>query len=143
MPVADTVPCDAESCDESEPDQIAPEEIDPDYTLSVVNALFPYNDGTTVGPPVLTLVIENTGTARSPGSVVAVTPRSHLSLVSRVVIPSLAPGERSVVQVPVEMGPDGAPCIAITFAPSTVPTLDEQLRFASANTIGAPTLAGR
>lgn len=142
--VADTLGCDAESCDESTPEEIVPDEIEPDYRLGVVNALFPYNDGTTAGPPLLTLVIENSGTARSPGSIVAVAPRNHLSLVSRLMIPSLAPGERSVVQLPLEIGPDGAPCIAITISPNLTPTLSETLRYASAaSTIGAPRPPGK
>lgn len=127
--VEDTVDapaCDGPTCDEGYDDY-------DDYSsVNVVRALFPYDDGTTTGPPILTLIVRNSGSARSRGSVVAVAPRNHLSMVSRMVVPSLAPGEMSVVQVPLEMGPDGAPCIAITITPSLVPSINESLRFASA-----------
>lgn len=147
MPVAtsaaDTLACDAQDCDEGYSDEQSAEPSE-DYSLSVVNALFPYNDGTTVGPPLVTLVVQNSGTSRSPGSSIAVAPRNHLTLVNRVTIPSLAPGERSVIQVPLEIGPDGATCIAITITPGEVPTAIESLRFASAaTTIGAPRPPGK
>lgn len=134
--VADTLACDAKDCDADQLDQ--PDQSE-DYTLSVVSALFPYDDGRTIGPPLLTLVVRNSGTVRSPGSTIAVSPRNHLSLVSRLTIPPLAPGEKSVVQIPLEMGPDGAPCIAITISPGMAPSsLSESLRYASAaTTIGA------
>lgn len=140
---ADTLACDAEDCETvDQPDQVDQSD---DYTLSVVSALFPYNDGRTMGPPLLTLVVQNSGSVRSPGSTIAVSPRNHLSLVSRLTIPPLAPGEKSVVQIPLEMGPDGAPCIAITISPGMAPSsLGESLRYASAATaIGAPRPAGK
>lgn len=107
--------------------------------VRVVSALFPYDDGRTVGPQLLTLVLENSGTARSAGSVVVVAPRQHLSLVSQQIVPSLAPGERTVVQIPLQVGPDGAPCIAITINQGISPTLDQSIRYASAASAnGAP-----
>lgn len=134
-PVADTAAsCDTQDCAEDQSE---------DYSVNVVNALFPYNDGVTVGPPLVTLVVQNSGSARSPGSIIAVAPRNHLSMVSRLTIPSLAPGEKAVVQVPVEMGSDGAPCIAITISPDIVSPFGESLRYASAATIGAPRPAGK
>ncbi len=133
--ITDSTACGQQNCDE-------------DFNVSVVSALFPYDDGRTVGPPLLTLVLQNKGTTRSPGSVVAVAPRNHLSLVSRLTVPPLEPGEKSVVQIPLQMGPDGAPCIAITINPSNVPTAEESIRFASAaplinGGIGAPRAPGR
>ncbi|MGI8509062.1 MAG: hypothetical protein ACR2MQ_07030 [Gemmatimonadaceae bacterium] len=144
-PAADTLACDVKDCEADQldqPDQMGQSD---DYTLSVVSALFPYDDGRTSGPPLLTLVVQNSGSARSPGSTIAVSPRSHLSLVSRLTIPPLAPGEKSVIQIPLEMGPDGAPCIAITISPGMAPsTLSESLRYASAaTTIGAPRPPGK
>lgn len=141
----DTLACDAEPCDvvDQAEESYQADQSD-DYTLSVVSALFPYDDGRTIGPPLLTLVVQNSGSVRSPGSTIAVSPRNHLSLVSRLAIPSLAPGEKSVVQIPLEMGPDGAPCIAITISPGMTPSLGESLRYASAaTTIGAPRPAGK
>lgn len=140
---ADTLACESEDC-ETVDQAVQPDQSD-DYTLSVVSALFPYNDGRTMGPPLLTLVVQNSGSVRSPGSTIAVSPRNHLSLVSRLTIPPLAPGEKSVVQIPLEMGPDGAPCIAITISPGMAPSsLSESLRYASAaTTIGAPRPAGK
>lgn len=139
----DTLPVDTVDSADTETDAL-PDQAE-DYNLSVVSALFPYNDGRSMGPPVLTLIVQNSGSVRSPGSTIAVAPRNHLSLVSSLTIPPLAPGEKSVVQIPLQMGPDGAPCIAITISPGMAPSsLGESLRYASAaTTIGAPRPAGK
>ncbi len=101
-----------------------------DYSLAVVSALLP---APTAGETsdVVTLVIENRGTAPAPASVVSVAPRNHLSLARRSTIPLLVPGQRTTVQLPVEIGPDGTPCISITI--TAIPTVDPAIaRFLAA-----------
>jgi hypothetical protein len=102
-----------------------------DYSLKVVSVLFPYNDGQVTGPSVVTLVLENSGAAVSPASVIAIAPRAQLSLVNRMTVPVLEPGERTVIQVPVEIAPDGSSCIAVTISRGLSPTVTETVRFAS------------
>ncbi|HEV2644225.1 MAG TPA: hypothetical protein VGT98_16045 [Candidatus Elarobacter sp.] len=85
-----------------------------DYSLEIVAALFPYDDGVTRGEPVLTLVVENRGTAPAPVFSVDVTQRTRFASFSRSPMSALAPGERAVVQIPLEMTPFGAPCVAVT-----------------------------
>jgi hypothetical protein len=88
-----------------------------DYTLAVVSALLPTETPGTASA-VVTLVIENRGTASAPVSVISVAPRNHLSLVSRSTIRQLAPGQRTTVELPVQNGPDGTECISITITPA-------------------------
>lgn len=121
-PTAPSAPCDNGDC---------ADDFD-DYTLSVVTALFPY-DGATTGTQFMTLVIENRGTARAPSSVVAVAPRNHATLAKRVSFASLAPGARTTIQVPVEMGPDGVPCVTISIIPGVAPSVDQATRYALAD----------
>jgi hypothetical protein len=52
---------------------------------------------------------------------ISVAPRNHLSLAHMTIVPALAPGERTTIQLPVSMGPDGAECISITITPSPAP----------------------
>ena len=91
-----------------------------DWSLAVVSAVLP-------GEPVrgdadyVTVVIENRGSVASPASVVMVAPRNHLSLVRRSSIRPLAPGERTTVQLPVTIGPDGVPCVSITITSAPIP----------------------
>lgn len=107
-----------------------------DYELAVVAALFPYDDGLTHGPAVLTLVIENRGTTAAPLSMVNVAPLMRNVAAHHSAISALEPGERTVIEVPIEMGPDGAPCIAITVAPSLVPSPTQSLFYASTAIVG-------
>lgn len=125
VPTARAIParCNGDTCGE-------------DYELAVVAALFPYDDGVTHGPAVLTLVIENRGTTAAPLSMLNVAPLMRNVAVHHSAIAALEPGERAVVEVPIEMGPDGAPCIAITVGPSLVPTPTQSLFYASAAIAG-------
>lgn len=102
-----------------------------DYSLAVVSALLP---SVTLGgtSDVVTLVIENRGTASAPASVISVAPRNYLSLARQSSIPELAPGQRATVQLPVVIGPDGTPCISITI--NTPPIADPAVaRFLAAS----------
>ncbi len=87
-----------------------------DYSLNVVSARYPYADESATAAPVLTLVVENSGADRSPASEIAVAPRGGYALVKREVIPALAPGERTVVKVPLSLGPDGFSCVSISIS---------------------------
>jgi hypothetical protein len=92
-----------------------------DYSLAVISALLPAESpgtATSGASDVVTLVIENRGTAPAPASFVAVAPRNRLASSRHSVIPPLAPGERTTVQLPVENGPDGTQCISITISPA-------------------------
>lgn len=93
-----------------------------DYSLAVVSALLP-SETPGVTSDVVTLVIENRGTESAPASVISVAPKDHLTLARWSSIPALAPGQRAAVQLPVEIGPDGTPCISITIttAPAVAP----------------------
>jgi hypothetical protein len=86
-----------------------------DYSLKVVSALLPYEPAASA---TVTLVIENRGSASAPASVISVAPRNHLTLARHSTIQSLAPGQRTTIQLPVEAGPDGAECISITITPA-------------------------
>ena len=90
-----------------------------DYSLSVVSAVLPSEAAGTEAESI-TLVIENRGRSASPASVVLVAPKNHLSLVRQSGIRSLAPGERATVELPVEFGPDGTPCVSITIRSAPV-----------------------
>jgi hypothetical protein len=107
-----------------------------DYELAVVAALFPFDDGLTHGPAVLTLVIENRGTTRAPLAMLDVAPLMRNVAAHHSAVAALEPGERTVVEVPIEMGPGGAPCIAITVGPSLMPTPTQSLFYASTAIIG-------
>lgn len=89
------------------------------YALTVVSAVLPSETAGT-SSDVVTMVIENRGAVVAPVATIAVAPRNHLTLASRTTIPSLAPGERTTVELPVSMGPDGTECISITITPSPV-----------------------
>jgi hypothetical protein len=94
-----------------------------DYSLAVVSALLPAATAgarAVTAPDLVTLVIENRGTISAPASMISVAPRNHLTLARQSSIPSLAPGERTTIQLPVEAGPDGAECISITITPAPV-----------------------
>jgi hypothetical protein len=94
-----------------------------DYSLAVVSALLPARiagASAAATPELVTLVIENRGTALAPASVISVAPRQHVTLARQTSIPSLAPGERTTIQLPVEAGPDGAECISMTITPAPV-----------------------
>lgn len=95
-----------------------------DYSLSVVSALLPAETDGPTGSDLVTLVIENSGTASAPASLVSVAPKNRLASSRMSAIPALAPGERFTVQLPVEIGPDGTQCVSITIrpAPSQDPT---------------------
>lgn len=101
-----------------------------DYSLAVVSALLPSPKAGETSD-VVTLVIENRGTASAPASLVSVAPRNHLSLARTSTIPQLVPGQRATVQLPVEIGPDGTPCISITI--TAIPSVDPAIaRFLAA-----------
>ncbi len=71
-----------------------------------------------IAPQMVTLVIENQGTAPAPVSFISVAPRNHLAAARHSTIPALAPGERATVQLPVVSGPDGTQCVSITISPA-------------------------
>lgn len=125
-PAARAVParCNGDACGE-------------DFDLAVVAALFPFDDGLTHGPAVLTLVIENRGTTAAPLATLNVAPLLRNVAAHRSAIAALQPGERAVVEVPIEMGPDGAPCIAVTVAPSLVPAPGQSFFYASTAIVGS------
>ena len=92
-----------------------------EYSLAVVSAVLPSEtEGTS--SDVVTLVIENRGGLSAPAAMISVAPRNHLTLARRTTIPALAPGERTTVELPVSMAPDGTQCISITITPSPVPS---------------------
>ena len=94
------------------------------YTIAVISAVLP-SETAGVASDMVTLVVENQGTISAPASVITVAPKDHLTLARWSAIPALAPGQRTTVQLPVEIGPDGTPCISITIAtapPVAVPT---------------------
>lgn len=124
-PAARVIParCNGGACDE-------------DYELAVVATLFPFDDGLTHGPAVLTLVIENRGTTAAPLAMLNVAPLMRNVAAHHTAVAALEPGERTVVEVPIEMGPDGMPCIAITVAPSLTPTPTQSLFYASTAIVG-------
>ncbi|MDQ2889090.1 MAG: hypothetical protein M3R65_00870 [Gemmatimonadota bacterium] len=90
-----------------------------EYSLAVVSAVLPTD--ATGDADYVTVVIENRGTAVAPASVVSVAPKNRLSLARHSAIRSLAPGERTTVQLPVVIGDDGTPCISITINTAPVP----------------------
>jgi hypothetical protein len=49
------------------------------YQLAIVAALYPYDDGSIRGPSVLTLVIENRGSAPAPLAALEVVPVAHFA----------------------------------------------------------------
>ena len=89
-----------------------------DYSLSIASALLPSETSGLAGAQVVTLVIENRGTAPAPVSFISVAPKNQLAAARHSTIPALAPGERATVQLPVEAGPDGTECISITISPA-------------------------
>lgn len=99
-----------------------------DYQLAIVAALYPYDDGTIRGPGVLTLVIENRGSAAAPLTTLEAAPVARLanaafSVARRAPVAALLPGERTVVEIPLTVGADGAvPCLSISVSPNIVPT---------------------
>mgnify|MGYP001554107789 FL=1 len=103
-----------------------------DYSLSVVSALLPVEDSGSTSPQVVTLVIENRGTATAPVSLVSVARQNQLAAAHHSTIPALAPGERATVQLPVETGPDGTQCISITIMPAPERDPATRQRLASA-----------
>ena len=107
-----------------------------DFSLSVVSAVLPA-EASGSGPEYVTLVIENRGTVVSPASVVMVAPKDHLTLARQSGIGSLAPGERVTVRLPVEIGPDGTPCVAITIRSAPIPAVLSP-RFLAAAPVSAP-----
>jgi hypothetical protein len=91
-----------------------------DYALQVVSAVLP---AATAGATsdVVTLVIENRGSIDAPLSLISVAPRDHLSLARQSSIPALRPGQRTTVQLPVQIAADGTPCISITITTAPIP----------------------
>ena len=89
-----------------------------DYSLAIVSALLPAESSGSESAQVVTLVIENRGTAPAPVSFISVAPKNQLAAARHSTIPALAPGERATVQLPVENGPDGTQCISITISPA-------------------------
>lgn len=90
------------------------------YALAVVSAVLP-SDTQSAASDVVTLVIQNRGGISAPPSLISVAPRNHLSLAHATVVPALAPGERTTIELPVSMSPDGTQCISITITPSPAP----------------------
>jgi hypothetical protein len=121
-----------------------------DVRLAIVAALYPYYDGAVRGPGVLTLVIENRGDAPAPISTLEVAPvtrvASYASYASytaarRASVDALMPGERTVVQIPLELDANGgAPCISIAVSPSILPTAARTQVFASSARAAEPPL---
>lgn len=109
-----------------------------DYQLAIVAALYPYDDGSIRGPSVLTLVIENRGSAPAPLAALEVKPVAHFANAAfitarRAPVASLLPGERTVVEIPLTLDANGgAPCLAISVAPSIVPTPAQTQLYAAA-----------
>lgn len=89
-----------------------------DYSLAVVSALLPVENPGSASSDVVTLVIENKGTAAAPVSFISVAPKNRLVAARRSIVPALAPGERTTIRLPVESGPDGTKCISITISPA-------------------------
>jgi len=116
-----------------------------DFQLAIVAALYPYDDGTVRGPGVLTLVIENRGRAPAPLSMLEVAPVTRFAsfgAARRAPVDALMPGERTVVEIPLQLDANGAaPCISISVSPSIVPTPLEAQRYASATSIDEPSFA--
>lgn len=95
-----------------------------DYSLAVVSALLPSDTAGAASDLVtflVTLVIENRGGVSAPAAMISVAPKNHLSLARRSSIPSLSPGQRTTILLPVEIGPDGTQCISITITPVLAP----------------------
>lgn len=90
------------------------------YSLAVVSAVLP-SETQSAASDVVTLVIQNRGGISAPPSMISVAPRNHLSLAHMTVVPALAPGERTTIELPVSTAPDGTQCISITITPSPVP----------------------
>lgn len=115
-----------------------------DFQLAIVAALYPYYDGTVRGPGVLTLVIENRGRAPAPISALEVAPLARFAsytVARRAPVDALMPGERTVVEIPLELDANGgAPCISITVSPSIVPTPAQRQVFASSTSNVEPPL---
>ncbi len=95
-----------------------------DYSLTVVSAVLP-TAATDGSWGYVTVVIQNRGMATAPVSVISVAPQNHLSLARHSSLGALAPGERATVQLPVEIGPDGTPCISINITTAPVPAAPE------------------
>lgn len=118
-----------------------------DFQLAIVAALYPYDDGLVRGPSVLTLVIENRGSAPAPIATLAVTPVAHFSNASYAVerhaqMDALLPGERTVVQIPLTLDANGgAPCLAFTVSPSINPTLAQKAVYAVSTPTVEPPLS--
>ena len=110
------------------------------YTLAVVSAVLP-SETAGVTSDVVTLVIENQGTSSAPASVITVAPKDRLTLARWSTIPALAPGQRATVQLPVEIGPDGTPCISITIATAPPVAAPATTFLASAVPDAIPSLA--
>lgn len=109
-----------------------------DFQLAIVAALYPYDDGVTRGPSVLTLVIENRGRAAAPLAaleVAPVTPLASFAVARRAPVAALLPGERTVVEIPLTLDANGgAPCLSITVLPGFAPTTTPMQFYASAST---------
>lgn len=108
------------------------------YQLAIVAALYPYDDGSIRGPSVLTLVIENRGSAPAPLAALEVAPVAHFANAAfitarRAPVAALLPGERTVVEIPLTLDANGgAPCLSISVSPSIVPTPAQTQFYAAA-----------
>lgn len=110
-----------------------------DFQLAIVAALYPYDDGSIRGPSVLTLVIENRGSAPAPLATLDVAPLARFAVARRAPVAALMPGERTVVEIPLTLDPNGgAPCLSITVSPSIVPTAAQTQVYASGSPASEP-----
>lgn len=116
-----------------------------DFQLAIVAALYPYYDGAVRGPGVLTLVIENRGRMPAPLSTLEVAPLARFAsytVARRAPVDALMPGERTVVEIPLQLDANGAaPCISISVSPSIAPTPAQAQRFASSAPADEPSFA--
>lgn len=119
------------------------------YQLAIVAALYPYDDGSIRGPSVLTLVIENRGSAPAPLAALEVAPVAHFANAAfisarRAPVAALLPGERTVVEIPLTLDANGgAPCLAISVSPSIVPTPAQAQFYAAAPAAPEPAPSAR
>lgn len=113
-----------------------------DYQLAIVAALYPYDDGSIRGPSVLTLVIENRGSAPAPLATLDVAPLARFAVARRAPVAALMPGERTVVEIPLTLDANGgAPCLSITVSPSVMPTAAQTQFYAGGPVSGPPTVS--
>ncbi|HEY8310162.1 MAG TPA: hypothetical protein VIG47_06375 [Gemmatimonadaceae bacterium] len=91
-----------------------------DYSLQVVSAVLPAETAG-ASTDLVTLVVENRGSVDAPLSLISVAPRDHLSLARQSAIPALHPGQRTTIQLPVQIAATGTSCISITITAVPIP----------------------